>query len=281
MGCMWKSNNRTTKEVNRMEFKERLEKIMPEGKLVTVPMDDGLLDGPVGGLKDMKGKVKEIVAAKPDAILGFLGPWKHCRKELGDTAYVLNLTASGRYGHPNEKVQIYTVEDALRMGVTGVAVHLNVGAENANEQLRTLGQICSAAYNRIPVMAIAYPRGGRIREDHEAQMAATAYAARVAAECGADIVKTKYLGDGAEFKEVVDSTPVPVIMAGGPRAKENPTKTILERVYECMQAGGAGVALGRNSFHHPDTTAFVSAVRGIVRDGRTVDEVVREYKLSN
>ncbi len=259
-----------------MTLQERLERLMPKGKIVTIPMDDGLLDGPVGGLKDMRAKVKEIVAAQPDAILGFLGPWKQCREDIGETAYVLNLTASTKYSsNPQQKVQIYSVEQAVALGVAGVAVHLNVGSLHIHEQLEILARVAAEAYiAELPVMAIAYPRGEQMRED--GLVDATCYAVRLAAEAGADIVKTKYVGGKEAFAHVVASTPIPVIMAGGAKVD---TRTILQNVYDCIDVGGKGVAIGRNAFHHQNTTAFVQAVKRIVHGGLTVERVMEEYRL--
>lgn len=255
--------------------KEKLERILKDGKLVVIPMDDGLLNGPVGGLKDIKTKVKMIHKGKPDAVLGFMGVKLHCAEELGDTPFILNLTASNEYfENPQRKVQVYTVEHAAELGADGVAVHVNIGSVYQPEETRILGRVAGDCLKQgMPLLAIVYPRGELVREDAIPQ--AIAYSARYAAELGADIVKTKYTGDKKTFQEVVEGTPIPVIMAGGPQISD---EQILGRIHDCIQVGGAGVALGRNSFHREKTTAFINAVKGIVHEGKTVEDVINYLK---
>ncbi|MCX6707114.1 MAG: fructose-bisphosphate aldolase [Candidatus Woesearchaeota archaeon] len=234
-----------------------LEKLLPEdGKIVVIPMDDGMLDGPVGGLVDMPGKVKQIVEGGADAILGFLGVYKQCKDHLKKTKFVLNVTASTKYSmNPQEKVQLYDVSQAVDLGINGIAVHVNVGSVHLHDQLQILGRVAADCTKyKIPLLAIAYPRGEMMREDGLVE--GTIYAARMAAEAGADIVKTKYTGSVETFRQVIEGCPVPVIMAGGPKIPED---QILANIENCM-------TIGRNSFHHENTTEFVRKVYGIVHN---------------
>ena len=75
-----------------------------------------------------------------------------------------------------------------------------------------------------------------------------AHAARIGAECGADIVKTLYTGDIDSFTKVVESIPVPVVIAGGPKSKTD--LDILKMTEDAMNAGAKGVTYGRNIFAH-------------------------------
>ncbi len=256
----------------------KLESLLNDGKLVLIPMDDGLLDGPVGGLRDMRRKVAEIANGQADAILGFLGVRKQCLSEMKNTKFILNLTGSTPYsGNPQRKFQLYTAAQAKELGVDGVAVHVNVGSVHLHDQMEIFGRVAAGCQKHgLPLLAIVYPRGEMIREDGVVE--ATVYSARMAAEVGADFVKTKYFGRDA-FARVVEGCPIPVIMAGGPRATENPTRTILEKVYDCIQVGGAGVAIGRNAFHHENTTSMVRALVDIVHHKNTVADVMEKYQL--
>ena len=68
----------------------------------------------------------------------------------------------------------------------------------------------------IPLLAMMYPRV-KIKDPHDPEV--VAHVARIGAECGADILKTLYTGDIDSFSKVVKSTPVPIVIAGGPKAK--------------------------------------------------------------
>jgi fructose-bisphosphate aldolase/2-amino-3,7-dideoxy-D-threo-hept-6-ulosonate synthase len=98
-------------------------------------------------------------------------------------------------------------------------------------------------------------------------------AARVGSELGADIVKTNYTGSPETFKEVVRGCNVPVVIAGGP--KMNTEKELLEMVYDAIQVGGAGVAIGRNIFQARNPTLLIRKLCSIVHQGYTVEEAER------
>ena len=79
------------------------------------------------------------------------------------------------------------------------------------------------------------------------------------------------------FREIVKGVHIPVIIAGGPKMDTN--KELLEMVYDSVQAGGAGVAFGRNIFQSKDPTNLTAAIAKIVHENHAVDEVLKEYKL--
>jgi len=74
------------------------------------------------------------------------------------------------------------------------------------------------------------------------------------------------------FKEVVDGCPVPVVIAGGPRA--NNEEDVLRMVYDSIQAGGVGVSIGRNVFQHKNPIVMVKAISSIVHEDATVKEAL-------
>ena len=115
-----------------------------------------------------------------------------------------------------------------------------------------------------------YPRGPNIKDPHAVDV--VAHAARLGAELGADIIKTNYTGDVDSFKEVVDSCPVPVIIAGGPVM--DTSKDVLQLVSDAISAGGAGLSIGRNVFQHQDPAKIVKALSAIVHNGATVSEAM-------
>ena len=91
-------------------------------------------------------------------------------------------------------------------------------------------------------------------------------ASRMAAELGAHIVKTYYCEN---FERVVDTCPVPIVIAGG---KKVPEKDALEVAYNALQAGAIGVDMGRNVFQSKDPVAMIRAVNAIVHKKYTAKE---------
>ena len=101
-------------------------------------------------------------------------------------------------------------------------------------------------------------------------------ACRIAAEQGAHIVKTYYC-EG--FEKVVQSCPVPIIIAGG---KKLPERDALKLTYDALQAGAVGVDMGRNIWQSENPVPMIIAVKAIVHQKYTVEEAWNLYtKLCN
>jgi fructose-bisphosphate aldolase/2-amino-3,7-dideoxy-D-threo-hept-6-ulosonate synthase len=141
--------------------------------------------------------------------------------------------------------------------------------------LETLGKVSRECREfGMPLLAMMYPRGENVEDEHDAQV--VKIAARVAAELGADIVKTNWTGDPDSFKEVVDGCMAPVIIAGGVKAG---IKDLLEITKQSVDVGGAGVAYGRNVFQAEDPTKVVKALYLIVHENYGVNEAIKELKI--
>jgi len=126
----------------------------------------------------------------------------------------------------------------------------------------------------MPLIAMMYPRGKDIKNQNAAEV--VAHVARVGAELGADIIKTNYTGDVDSFRDVVRGCPVPVVMAGGP--KTNSDEEFLAMVRGAIEAGGRGVAIGRNVFQHDNPTAMTRALTLVVHRNASVEEAMEALK---
>ncbi|GAG53906.1 unnamed protein product [marine sediment metagenome] len=167
------------------------------------------------------------------------------------------------------------VLEAVKFGADGVSIHINVGTKSDPEMLEILGSVSRECRDLgMPLLAMMYPRGENIENEQDVE--AVKIAARVAAELGADIVKTNWTGDPDSFKEVVQGCMAPLIIAGGEKAG---IKEILEITKQSIDVGGAGVAFGRNAFQADDPTKFVRALYLIVQKSYDVDEAIKELKL--
>jgi class I fructose-bisphosphate aldolase len=122
----------------------------------------------------------------------------------------------------------------------------------------------------VPLLAMIYPRGEKIKDEFNVNV--IKHAARVGYEMGADIVKVSYTGSEETFKEVVSGCGVPVVIAGGPKMDSD--REILEMVKGSIEAGGAGVSIGRNVFQHKNPTGIVQAISAIVHDGGSVEDAL-------
>jgi DhnA family fructose-bisphosphate aldolase class Ia len=98
----------------------------------------------------------------------------------------------------------------------------------------------------MPVLAMVYARGPKIGNEYDPGV--VAHCARVGEELGADVVKVVYTGDPDSFSTVVDGCCIPVVIAGGP--KMDTDRALVKMVYDSLEAGGAGLSIGRNIFQH-------------------------------
>lgn len=255
--------------------KIRLERIFNRNteRTIVVPMDHGVSVGPIEGIVDMREAVSKVVEGGANAVLEHKGLVR-CghRAEGRDVGLIVHLSASTSLSpFPNAKVLCATVEDAIRLGADAVSVHVNIGDETEPGMLRDLGMVASRAGEwGIPLLAMVYARGPKIENEFDA--ATVAHCARVGEELGADVIKVSYTGEKETFKTVTDACCVPVVIAGGP--KLNSTRDFLQMVHDSIEAGGAGLSVGRNIFQHSNPTRLVQALHKIVHEDVEVDEAM-------
>jgi putative autoinducer-2 (AI-2) aldolase len=168
----------------------------------------------------------------------------------------------------NEKITT-SVKDAIRLNVSALAMSIFVGAKNEHNTLVSLGNLVNEAEEYgIPVLAVTAV--GKELEKRDARY--LSLACRIAAEFGAHLVKTYYCED---FEKVVNSCPVPVIIAGGPKLQE---REALELAYNAVKAGAAGVDMGRNIWQSEYPVPMIRAVRSIVHGNVNVDQAYDLFK---
>ena len=248
---------------------KRLRRIFREDhKTIIVPMDHGVTLGPVEGLRNMQQTVTGLLRANVDAFVIHKGIARAVN--TGNAGLIVHVSASTKYSpDPNRKVRVGSVLEALRLGADAVSIHVNIGAPTEAEMLVKLGGIADECHEYgLPLLAMMYPRGSTIQNEHDKTV--VAHVARLGAELGADIVKTNYTGAPESFREVVQSCPVPVIIAGGPKTETD--RDILQMVHDANKAGCAGASIGRNVFQHKDPEKMARALCMIVHENATVDE---------
>ncbi len=253
----------------------RIERIINRNtkKTVIVPMDHGVTVGPIKGLIDMGKTVDMVAEGGANAVVGHLGLPLYGHRGTGrDIGLILHLSASTSLSpDPNHKVLVNTVQWAVKMGADGVSVHINVGAEDEAKMLEDLGKVAIECMEwGMPLLAMMYPRGPKIEDEKEVEM--VKHAARVGAELGADIVKCPYTGSPDTFREVIEGCMVPVVIAGGSKTSDEET---LQMIEGAMQAGGAGISMGRNAFQHENPINLVKAACAIVHEGIPAAEALK------
>jgi putative autoinducer-2 (AI-2) aldolase len=161
-----------------------------------------------------------------------------------------------------------TMEEAIRLNVSAIAMSMFVGSKYENQTIVNLGKLVSEA-NRygIPVLAVTAV-GKELGKDARY----LSLACRIAAEQGAHVVKTYYCDN---FKKVVEACPVPIIVAGG---KKIPERDAMQLTYNAIKAGAVGVDMGRNIWQSENPVPMIRAIRSIVHQNSTVDQAFKLYK---
>ncbi len=254
----------------------RMERILNRntGRTVIVPMDHGISVGPIAGLIDIKQTIQMVADGGANAIVEHKGLVGEGHRRKGqDIGLIVHLSASTSLSpYPNAKTLVCSVEEAIKLGADAVSIHVNIGDGSEKEMLKDFGQVSYDARTwGMPLLAMIYPRGEKIDNEYDLQV--IKHAARVGNEMGADLVKVSYTGSAESFREVVEGCSVPVVIAGGP--KMNSDREILEMVKGSVEAGGAGVSIGRNVFQHKHPDRMIKAMSAIVHGGLTVDEALK------
>ncbi len=250
----------------------RLQRIGTDGRYVVVPMDHGVTLGAVKGLKNIESTIDAITRGGADSVLTQKGIARRVHGNKNGAGYITHLNGSTAAGpDENDKRVTGSVEAALRAGADAVSFHINVGSRHEREQIEDLGRLTDeAAQYGLPVLAMTYARGPDIDgSDPEA----LGRAVRLGEELGADLIKTGYSGDSESFEHVCESTNCPVLIAGG---SPDGDLESLQDVRGAMDAGGAGVSMGRTIFQHDDPERIAHAVALVVHeDCSAVDALER------
>ena len=252
-------------------MKNRMSRIIQkDGHTVMLAVDHGYFMGPTTGLEDLGKMVKpllpyaDVLMPTRGGLRNYIPPDSNipiCLRVSGGTS-ILNKT---NLLHEGIAVDI---EDAIRLNVAAVAFSILVGQPFERDTLLGMTEYIDEA-NRygIPVLAVTAVGKGLGKDARYLSLAS-----RMAAELGASIVKTYYCKD---FEKIVDSCPVPIVIAGG---KKLPEKDALQMAYDAIQAGAIGVDMGRNIFQSTNPVGMIKSVNAIVHKKYTPKEAYAAFK---
>ncbi len=237
------------------------------GNSVMLAFDHGFLMGPTSGLERVDLNILPL-APYVDVMMGCKQMIRSTLSPACETPIALRADAGTTIlTYMNDNV-VMDVNEALAMNAQCMAIMLAIGCkENEASTVRNLYTLADKANPLgMPVMGIT-----AVGKDMARDARYFALASRVAAENGANIVKTYYT-EG--FEKVVACCPVPVVIAGG---KKLPELEALDLCYKAIQCGAVGVDMGRNIFQSEDPVAMAQAVGGVVHDGLTPEQGFQKF----
>lgn len=247
-----------------------------DGRAVIIPIDHTLAMGLAQGWENPERTLAAVLEGGPDAIMTTYGIAKRFRCLLQDKAAVIVRLDSGmtpfseQWGSNTRWEQLYSVEDALRIGASGVIVMTWFGIPVEMDSMRMTARVAADCERwQVPLAAEALPPPPQWYDTE-----ALATAARSAAELGADFIKTHYPGSAEGMRCISTVCPVPVLTAGG--ARLDAVRDLLQCAADMLQGGGAGVFCGRNVWQSPQPAAVTRALVRLVHEGATVDQALAE-----
>ena len=249
-------------------MKNRLSRIIKPktNRTVMLAVDHGYFLGPTSGL-EVPSRTLEPLLPYADCIMLTRGVLRTSVPPQNDVPVVLRVSGGTSILSElsNEDITV-SIRDCIRLNAAGMALSIFVGGQYEKQTLVNLAKLVDVGEDYgIPILAVTAVGKEMVRDARYLGLAC-----RIAAELGAHVVKT-YFCEG--FEKVVESTPVPVVIAGG---KKMPEHDALQLTYDAVRAGAVGVDMGRNIFQSENPAAMIRAVRSIVHEGATTDEA---YKL--
>jgi len=227
-------------------------------------VDHGYFQGPTTGLENPKKTIAPLLPYA-DSLMLTRGVLRTSVDPTSNVPIVLRVSGgTSILKELSNEVISTSMDEALRLNASAVAVSIFVGGENERQTLQNLAQLVDEG-ERVGMPVLAVTAVGR---DMERDARYLGLACRIAAELGARIVKTYYCED---FGKVVDSCPVPVVIAGG---KKIPERDALTLASKAMADGASGVDMGRNIFQSTDPVEMIKAVGAVVHDKTSVDEAL-------
>jgi class I fructose-bisphosphate aldolase len=267
------------------------------GKLVILPVDQGFEHGPARSFApnpagyDPDYHFQLAIDAGCNAYaapLGFLEAG--AARFAGQIPLILKLNNSDSLAKVDQPISAITgsVDEALRLGCSAVGYTIYPGSGARNRQYEDLRAITEEAKRKgLVVVVWSYPRGAGISKDGETAVDIAAYAAQIAAQLGAHVIKVKPpkdLVEGAEAKKVFEKYAIPtktlpervrhvvqsafngkriVIFSGG---EAKGTDEVLAEIRGLKEGGSFGSIMGRNAFQRPRAEAL-----------KLLDEVMKIY----
>jgi fructose-bisphosphate aldolase, class I len=249
------------------------------GSLLVLPLDQGLEHGPTDffpnpAALDTNFQFRLAIEGNYSAIALGLGlADKYMHEYCGRVPLILKLNGKTNIADDGEAVSplAASVEDAVRLGADAVGYTVYVGSPRQDQEIREYGRVRQECERLgMPLVLWSYPRGRAIEEKGgKGTLYAQDYAARVAEELGADIVKLHEPDDHTEgcpepYRSMREGSParlrrvvrsagrVLVLFSGG--EKQDDDAAVLRKVKLYMDSGASGVMFGRNmwlrSFEH-------------------------------
>lgn len=260
-----------------MTREENLEAIFRDGRTVILPIDHAVAI-PAPGLENPFGLI-ERTSPHVDCFVMNLGLALRSSDLTQNKGVCLRTDAynTRTEGLGAGSIGLWGIDTAEMIGAHAVMNMLYPWAENEETVMQYCADLIhSSMESDVPVILESLPYG--LGQTDKYTLENVKFAVRMAAELGADVVKTAYPSGASaeEFKAVVEQSFVPVVVLGG--AAMGDDASLFKMVENAMKAGAAGVAIGRNVWQHENPVAMTRSLAALVHEEATALEALSLMK---
>lgn len=253
-------------------IKNRLARIIkPQtGRTVMLAVDHGYFLGPTKKLENVSRTIEPLMNYA-DALMLTRGILRTSVNPETSVPIVLRVSGGSSIIGEDLSNEVITtsIEDAIRLNVSAIALSIFVGSEYESQTLESLAMLVNMGQEfGIPVLAVTAV--GKELSKRDSRF--LSLACRIAAEFGASFVKTYYC---EEFEKVVESCPVPIVIAGGPKLETE--LDAFEMAHDAINKGAVGVDMGRNIWQNNNPVAMLKAVRAVVHKNASPAEALEIF----
>jgi 2-amino-4,5-dihydroxy-6-oxo-7-(phosphooxy)heptanoate synthase len=244
------------------------------GRIAILPLDLVVQLGPIDGAENQLPLVAMAEDTGVDAVLLRWGEARRLARDLApETGLIVRLSASTLTDTTGAFDQLLnSVESSLAIGADAVCVDLKLGGPRELEMMQNVTRICEACERLGTICLVeAVPLAGAEAGVGPGQ--SIPWAARVAQELGADIIKVPNPGSVEAMREVTTQCQVPVVVAGG---SQTSVADLFHAVDAALRGGAAGTAIGRNVISSVDPAGTQRAILAMVHENKPVSEVLQE-----
>lgn len=244
------------------------------GRGLIIAMDHGMALGPMTGI-EQPGAVFEMLEPYTDAWLMTKGILTHVYRPLGNRGIILRASGGATIAGPDITCEGPTasVEELLCLSADAIAVSAYIGTPNEHETLRHLAHAADRCRRwQMPLVGVIGV--GKELGEKTQDPKFIALGARVAAEHGADLVKTYYTP--REFDKVTGSCPVPIAIAGGPKCETD--EDTLGMIRGALDGGAAGIVMGRNIWQSRRPVPLIKVVRAMIHEDLSLHDAIARLR---
>lgn len=252
-------------------LKSRLARIFnpKDGNTVMLAFDHGYFQGPTTGLERIDVTIAPLFEYT-DVLMCTRGIARAIVPPSVNKPLALRCSSGNSIlGELSNEAVSVDIMDAVRLNSVAMAAQIYIGSEFEHQSIMNIVKLVDEGLKYgMPTMAVT-----GVGKDMARDQRYFSLATRIAAELGAQIVKSYFVEEN--FERITSACPVPIVIAGG---KKLPEFDALNMAYKAIDQGAKGVDMGRNIFQSEDPVAMIQAINAVVHQNETAEKAYQLFQ---